>query len=120
MPIGERFARGIAAKDGQTLLELVAPQVDFRALTPGRVWEASSAAEIVNDVILGHWFAPSDRIVAIEGIENDVVVDRERVGYRFRVTNDDGEFIVEQQAYLGVEDDTIAWLRVMCSGYRPV
>jgi len=120
MPVGERFARAIAAKDGEALLELVAPQIDFRALTPGRVWDASSAAEVVDDVILGHWFAPTDQIVAIEAIDNDVVVDRERVGYRFRVTNEDGEFIVEQQAYLGVEDDAITWLRVMCSGFRPV
>ena len=120
MPVGERFARAIAAKDAATLVGLLGPEVDFRAMTPGRFWEASSPAEVVDDVIFGRWFEPTDRIEAIEAIENDVVVDRERVGYRFRVTNDEGEFVVEQQAYLGVEDDTIAWLRIMCSGYRPV
>ncbi|MCU1430779.1 MAG: hypothetical protein JWL83_4779 [Actinomycetia bacterium] len=120
MSVGERFARAVAAKDAPALLGLLAPTVDFRAMTPGRFWEANSAVELVDDVILGHWFEPSDRIEAIEGIENDVVVDRQRVGYRFRVTNDEGTFIVEQQAYLGVEDDVVSWLRVMCSGYRPV
>jgi len=120
MPVGERFARAVAAKDAPALIELLAPDVDFRAMTPGAFWEASSAAELVDDVILGRWFEPSDRIEAIEEIENDVVVDRQRVGYRFRVTNDEGTFIVEQQAYLGVENDMVNWLRVMCSGYRPV
>ncbi len=110
----------MAAKDASALLTLLAPQVDFRAMTPGRFWEASSADELVKDVILGHWFDGSDRIDAIEGIESDTVVDRERVGYRFRVTNDDGAFIVEQQAYLGVENDTVTWLRIMCSGFRPL
>jgi hypothetical protein len=120
MPVGERFARAVAAKDAPALLGLLAPQIDFRAMTPGRFWEASSAVEVVNDVILGHWFEPTDRIDAIEGIEHDVVVDRERVGYRFRVTNEDGAFIVEQQAYLGVQDDAVTWLRIMCSGFRPI
>jgi hypothetical protein len=120
MPIGERFVRAIAAKDREGLLGLLAPHIDFRAMTPSRFWEASSAAEVVDEVILGHWFAPTDRIEAIERIEHDVVVDRERVGYRFRVSNADGEHAVEQQAYLGAQDDVIGWLRIMCAGYQPV
>ena len=120
MGIGERFARAVAAKDAPALLGLLAPEVDFRAMTPTRFWESNSAVEVVDDVVLGKWFEPTDLIESIEGIEHDVVIDRERVGYRFRVTNGDGAFIVEQQAYLGVQDDRIAWLRIMCSGYRPV
>jgi hypothetical protein len=117
---GERFARALGAKDAPALRELLAPQVDFRALTPGRSWEASSATEVIDDVFFGHWFEPTDHIVAVEAIEHDTVVDRERVGYRFRVTNDEGTFIVEQQAYLGVTDDAIDWLRIMCCGYQRV
>ena len=120
MQIGERFARAVAAKDAPALLGLLAPEVDFRAMTPSRFWESNSAVEVVDDVVLGKWFEPTDLIESIEGIEHDVVMDRERVGYRFRVTNADGAFIVEQQAYLGVQDDRIAWLRIMCTGYRPV
>jgi hypothetical protein len=63
MPVGERFARAVAAKDAPALLGLLAPQIDFRAMTPGR----------------------------------------------FRVTNEDGAFIVEQQPYLGVEDEGVTW-----------
>jgi hypothetical protein len=118
--LGEAFAHAIAAKDAAALLEVLSPDVDFRAMTPGRFWEASSAAEVVNDVIFGRWFGDSDRIDGVDAIESDVVVDRRRVGYRFRVTNADGTFLVEQHAYFGVERDRIDWLRVMCSGYRPV
>jgi len=117
--VGERFARAIAAKDAPALFELLDPQVDFRAMTPGRFWEETSATAVVDDVIFGKWFEPTDRIEDVEGIEQGTVVDRERVGYRFHVTNDEGSFTVEQQAYLGVENDRIAWLRIMCSGYRP-
>jgi hypothetical protein len=36
------------------------------------------------------------------------------------VKNEDGAFIVEQQAYLGVRDDEVASLWIMCAGYQPV
>jgi hypothetical protein len=116
---GEQFARALAAKDSERLLALLAPNVDFKAMTPSRFWEAGSAREVVDGVMLGHWFEPGDRIDAIESIEHDRVADRQRVGYRFRVSNQDGAFVVEQQAYFAVEDDRIAWLRIMCAGYRP-
>jgi len=118
--IGERFARSIAEKDSAALLELLAPEIDFRAMTPGRFWEADTAVEVVDGVILGRWFEPTDQIETIEAIEHGTVVDRERVGYRLRVSNAGGAFIVEQQAYYDVEHDAITWLRVMCSGYMPV
>jgi hypothetical protein len=117
---GERFAHAIAVKDAPALLEVLAPDVDFRALTPGRFWEAANAKEIVDDVILGRWFDPSDHIDALESVESSPVADCERVIYRFRVTNDDGVFLVEQSAYFEVVDDRISWLRIMCAGYRPL
>ena len=120
LPFGERWARAIAAKDGPSLLGLLAPRIDFRAMTPGRFWEASSAVQVVDEVVLGSWFDPTDRIDTIERIENGEVADCERVGYRFRGTNADGAFLVEQQAYLRVENEKITWLRIMCSGFRPI
>lgn len=116
--IGEQFARAFAAKDAGALRDLLAPDVDFRALTPDKFWEARSASEVVDDVILGRWLARADHIDALESVEHDAVVDRERVGYRLRGTNDDGPFVLEQQAYFTVADGRIAWLRIMCSGYR--
>jgi hypothetical protein len=116
--IAEQFARAFAAKDAGLLRELLAPDVDFRALTPDKFWEAGSASEVVDDVILGHWLEPTDHIDALESFDHDIIVDRERVGYRLRGTNEDGPFVLEQQAYFTVADGRIAWLRIMCSGFR--
>jgi hypothetical protein len=120
VPAGERFARAIAAKDRPALLEVLAPDVDFRAMTPGRFWESNGATEVVDDVIFGRWFDETDRIDGVETIETGSVIDRERITYRFLVTNDDGVFSVEQSAYFEVRDDRISWLRVMCAGYQPM
>jgi hypothetical protein len=60
-----------------------------------------------------------DEILALERLESDGFADRRRVGYRRRVSNADGRFLVEQQAYLSEREGRIAWMRVLCSGYRP-
>lgn len=117
--IGGEFARALAAKDFGRVVALLAPEVDFRAMTPRRLWEASDPEEIVAG-ILRQWFEDCDEIEALERVEEDAVADRERVGYRFRVRNPEGVFLVEQQAYLSVEEGRIAWMRVLCSGYRPL
>jgi hypothetical protein len=118
--LGQRFAESLAKKDRAALLDLLADDIDFRAMTPGRFWEAASPAEIVDEVLLGHWFEPSDHIDALDAVETSDVAGRTRVGYRLSVTNDDGPHVVEQQAYLDDAAGRISWLRVMCSGFRPV
>jgi hypothetical protein len=65
------------------------------------------------------WFRPRDVIEGIDLLETDAFADRQRVGYRLRVRNDDGQSLVEQQVYLSERDGRIGWLRIMCSGYRP-
>ncbi len=41
-------------------------------------------------------------------------------GYRLAVSNPQGSFLVEQQAYYETGAGSITWMRVLCSGYRPV
>jgi hypothetical protein len=116
--LGTEFARALAAKDYNRVLDLIHPEIDFRALTPNRFWEESSADAVVSEV-LRQWFEESDEIEALEWLESDSFSDRERVGYRFSVNNPDGRFLVEQQAYLSARDGRIGWMRVVCSGFRP-
>jgi hypothetical protein len=118
--IGERFVRSVAARDAAALAAVLCDDIDFKALTPSKFWEATSAKDLIDDVILGRWFEDSDHIEGIDAIECDTVVDRHRVGYRFRVRNADGVFAVEQQAYFDVRDGRISWLRVLCAGFRPL
>jgi hypothetical protein len=117
--LGADFANALAAKDFGRLLDLMHPEIDFRGMTPSRVWEAGDPEAVVSGV-LHRWFEESDEIEAIEHLESDAFADRERVGYRFSVRNPDGRFLVEQQAYLSERDGRIGWIRVLCSGYRPV
>jgi hypothetical protein len=116
--LGAEFARAVAVKDYDRVLDLMHPEIDFRALTPSRNWEAGDADAVISDV-LRQWFEDSDEIETLERLESDSFADRERVGYRFSVRNPDGRFLVEQQAYLSARDGRIGWMRVVCSGFRP-
>ena len=115
---GRRFAEALGAKDFEGIAVLLDPAIDFRGLTPRRTWEATDPAEV--DAILRQWFEPSDRIDEIVEIEEGGISDRGRVAYRFRGVGEDGPFVVEQQAYFTERDGRIDWMRVLCSGFRPV
>jgi len=117
--LAARFTGALAARDASGLLALFGSEVDFRALTPGRVWEASTPAVIVHDVILGAWFEPADVIERVESAETVPVASRTRLSYRLRVTNPGGSYTVEQQAYLQLTGGRITWLRLVCSGFIP-
>ena len=54
---GERFARALA-KDGDALCVLLAGQVDFQALTPGRHWQANPGVTPAADAPDGSGISP--------------------------------------------------------------
>jgi hypothetical protein len=118
--VGERFARALADKDAGELKALLRPDVDFRAMTPGKFWEATDVDIIVDQTMLGTWFDADRRITEVLGVDTDSVGSRDRVGYRFKVECPEGPFVVEQQAYFETDGDTISWLRIMCSGLLPL
>jgi hypothetical protein len=118
--LGTRLAEAIAAKDTDAVVSLLSPGVDFKAVTPRKFWEAATPTEVL-DVLFGHWFQEDARIDAlVEVTTGPPVEDTERVGYRFAITNSDGAHTLEQQAYYRADGDRIGYLRVVCSGFRPV
>ena len=117
---GERFARALVAKDAAALRAILADPIDFQALTPGRHWQASAPGEVVDEIVLGKWFEPGDDIRNLESVSSSQLPGREHVSYLLRVGNAEGDFLVEQQAYYNTEGARITWMRVLCSGYRPL
>jgi hypothetical protein len=93
--------------------------VDFLGLTPRRHWEADTVAEVV-DIPFGHWFEEQDHIEGAEITEGDPVADTHHVAYRLALATPDGPHVAEQQAYYRTDREQISYLRVLCSGFRPV
>jgi hypothetical protein len=116
--LGPRFAQALATRDSDGLRSVLHPDVDFRALTPNRVWEAHDP-DAVLDIVFGDWFAPPDEVDEVLLLESDAFADREQLRFRFRGRNGDGPMVVEQQGYLAERDGRIGWMRLVCSGQRP-
>ena len=117
--LGTDFAHAFAGRDADRVRELVHAQVEFRALTPSRTWEADDADALVA-ILFDNWLEDSDEVESLETVETDSFADRERVGYWLAVHNPDGRHLVEQQAYIEERDGKIGWMRVVCSGFRPI
>ena len=116
--LGEQLAQRVMRKVFEGLRELFHPEIDYMGMTPGQFWEGSDPNDVID--IYRDWFEEMDEVVSVELIQTDVVADRERVGYRFIAKNANGNYLVEQQAYLSELDGKIKWLRVMCTGMRPI
>jgi len=119
-PVGEAFALALAAKDRDRLVSLLADHVDFEGLTPRRHWVAATSAEAVDEVILGHWLRPDDVVVELCSLTVGEVADTQRVAYRLAVRRDGKDYVLEQQAYYRADDQHVSWIRILCSGYRPI
>jgi hypothetical protein len=78
-------------------------------------WEADDPAGVIDDVLLGCWFEPSD---VLEAVGCRTVGDRHGLSYRLRI-NAGERFVCEQTAYYDVTDGRIGCLRILCSGFRP-
>ncbi len=117
---GDRFGAALAAKDAAALRAMFDDEVDFRAMTPNHTWEARTPATVIDDVILGAWFASSDTLQLVEAADTGMVGDRHGISYQLQGTNGDGRFVIEQRAYFDIAAGKITWMRVLCSGFHPL
>jgi ketosteroid isomerase-like protein len=113
---GPAFAQALAVRDFDKLRSLLDPEVEFRALTPRRSWEATGDAETLD--LFQRWFDPQTVVEEID-VSSHVVGDRTHLAYRFLGHDDDGPFVVEQHIYFTERDGRIDWMRMMCSGFMP-
>jgi ketosteroid isomerase-like protein len=113
----DAFVAAVVARDIAGARELLHDEVDFRAMTPGRIWEADGPGDV--EETLRQWLAdPDEEIHEVAPTDPVAVEDTLRVGWRVSGTDGDGPFVFEQQAYVREQDGRVAWMRVFCSGFR--
>src|SRR5438105_1393828 len=111
--VAAELVEALAAKDFDRLETLFAPDVRFRALVPKGLREDETAADAAARI--RGWFGDCDPLELLSS-EIDAVADRLRVSYRFRAREEGAWHLVEQQAYVDVEDGRIADVSIVCSG----
>lgn len=114
--VASALVDAIVARDLARAAALLHPEIDFRAMTPNRVWEAEDRAGV--EGVLREWFEdPDENVQGIEATEPISIEGTMRVGWLVRISDADGPHIFEQQAYVRERDAQIDWMRVICSGW---
>ncbi len=112
---GHRFVRAVSRRDWVEVEALFQPPVQFRALVPGGLREASNRGEA--SAWFRTWFGEADAVELV-GSTVESMADKLRISYRLRVHEAQWR-IVEQQAFCLVEGDRIQRMDLLCSGFRP-
>ena len=113
--IGRAFVYAIARRDFAELGDLLHPDVELRALTPGRAWEPAGHDAALE--VLRTWFGDC-QVDEVERVDATAVGDRSHIAYRFTGQRPHGPFVIEQHAYYTEDEGQIDWIRILCSGFR--
>ena len=117
---GLSFVQAFAAKDQEVLGQVLAENIDFRAMTPNMAWREESAIDVVTNVF-AEWFSEDDHIEElVEVSARPLAGARFHLSYSLHVRNADGQHLVHQDSYFESNDGHITWLRIACAGYLPL
>ena len=117
--VAEALVGAIVAHDVARAVALLHPEIDFRAMTPNRIWEADGPAGVED--VLRRWFEdPDEELHRIAATPTEWIEGTARVGWLVRISDADGPHVFEQQAYVRERDSQIGWMRVICSGWIPL
>ncbi len=112
------FVDAVVARDFAGAKAQLHPEVDFRGMTPNRIWEADGPEEV--EQALRTWLDnPERQVEHIDATEVSDVADTLQAGWRVRGGGSGGRFVFEQRMYARERDGQVGWLRVMCTGPRP-
>lgn len=114
--VSERFLSAIATRDFASMLECFADDVQFRALVPRGLREAIGPEESTR--WFQTWFGPAERVEALD-LRSDTIGDRHHLAWRLEVDEPTRSSVLEQHAYLTVEDERIVKFDLVCSGFQP-
>jgi hypothetical protein len=115
--VGEAFLQALANRDFGAQQACMQPEINFRALVPPGIRQASDAEGTVNRLRL--WFGEADSFEVLHA-EIGQVANRLSITYRIRLHDSDGWQTIEQRLYCDVgEDGRIRNLDLLCSGFLP-
>jgi TusA-related sulfurtransferase len=110
------FLDALVRRDFDALEATLDPAVRFRALVPGEVVAAATAADTA--AWFRRWFTDKTDIEILDQ-HVDLLVDRLRVGYRARLKKKGQPYLVAQQIFGDLDDGRFVSMDLLCTGFRP-
>lgn len=118
MPAGAQFITALAERDFAAAGDLIAPDIEFKALTPSQGFVDLKGSEAVM-TLMREWYGTAE---ALERIETDKILKRHHVGYRIRWADPaNGDMVFEQHAFYDLDGTgRINRLHLVCTGDQPI
>lgn len=116
--VASALVRAMAARDDEAAGRLMHDDVRLRALVPSGPIEVEGRADVV--ARFRRWFGDAQTLDT-DSSSFEPVSDRVHAAYRFRATYADGAVeVVEQHAFVDVDDGRVRTVDLVCSGWLPV
>ncbi len=113
--VANRFLSALAQRDFAPMASCFSDDARFRALVPGGLREAEGAEAVT---WFQRWFGLAERIDVLDR-HACTIADRQHLSWRFRVHDELGKRVIEQQAFATLEDGRFIQFDLVCSGFRP-
>lgn len=115
--VAAAFLNALAARDFTAAQSLLAQDIQFRMLVPGRLMTDQGANATIHR--FASWFEEADQF-QVEASSAQEVGGRAVVTYRFRLHDARGWQLLEQHLMLDVgTDGRVEAIDLLCSGFRP-
>jgi len=116
---GRAFIDAIVAHDWDGVAACFEPGATFRGLIPksNPLRERTGGGEAAAQ--LRAWFGDAD-VTELVTSTVEPMHDRVHVAYKIHEHEPDGWYVVEQQAFITPGQGGIAYMNLLCSGFRPV
>lgn len=115
--IGRRFLDHLVRGDREALLRLMAPEVRFRAVAPGRHWESHDPIEIVDDILLGDFFGPDVVIEKLHSAGFGAVADINSASYFVQMRHGHQRQKCQQHLFMDVRAGVVRSIHLSCTGF---
>lgn len=118
--IAEAFGAALGARSYADAEGLLTPDVELRAILPGRDLRVRGRAEVTGQ--FAHWLDWATS-VELDALEATQVSDRTTMTWRVLLRTDRpsiGDRVMEQHLVLDVSDQGIESIGLVCTGMRPV
>ena len=113
--VGTEFVQALSGRNWNGLEGLFQPSIQFRALIPPGLSQASSGVDASGQ--FRQWFGKADALELVT-FTVEPLLDKVRIAYRLRV-HTDRWYTCEQQTFCVVTGDKIEKMDLLCSGFWP-
>ncbi len=119
LAVGRAFVRALATRDWDGLAACFESDARFRAVVPDPDPFRDRSGADESAALFRRWFGGTEAFELV-GSRVETIADRLHMSWRAHCLEDGAWSVIEQQGYATLGATGIAYLNLVCSGFRPI